>query len=128
MSHTPAIPKCDAFPSFFLKAIALFFLAFVGFSAMTHAAPGRPVARAELAKALAFYRTITRIRVRFQETKILKEMNLKLPSEGNLVVTRPNSVRWEVVKPSPLVVFLDDKHVEIISGSGPGEKKESYSF
>jgi len=85
----------------------------------------RPVTKTELADKLAYYRSIQVLHTKFHETKTLKGMNIKIKSDGNLTVQRPNKVIWEVVQPSPITVILDNQNVKILDGSG---KTETYQM
>ena len=98
-------------------------------SSVTHAAVTKtPVDKVRLEKTLKFYRGISVLKVSFKEVKTLQNLSLKLYSEGNLTVKPPDRVIWEVTKPSPLKVSLEQKAVEIVSGTGTAKQTQSFSM
>jgi hypothetical protein len=83
------------------------------------AAPSpRNVSVDDLKKALTLYHSISRLDVDFQQTKTLKDMDLKLKSEGHLTLSLPQRVEWKILKPTPLTVELEKDKITIHSGSG----------
>jgi hypothetical protein len=108
-----------------LRFFPTFFLLFCAASAGT----GRPVEETELASRLKFYESIQRLVAKFHETKTIKNMSLKLESDGELTIdrskARPNLVIWKVTRPSPLTVSLTQGKLDIVGADG---KAESYSM
>lgn len=110
----------------FVIGIGLAFLSCTpGFGA---AAPG--ITRDQLAQELRYYQKIATLHTRFHETKTLKDMGMKLESDGELTVVRPtgtqaSKVTWKVVHPSPLTVILEEGKLQIQAGDG---KSENYSL
>ena len=100
-------------------------------SQTSSAAASRPVTREELAKQLTYYQSISELNAKFTETKTLKDMALKLESDGELTVVRPvagtthSQVVWRVIHPSALTVTLSEGSVKIVSGDG---KTENYAI
>lgn len=86
------------------------------------------VDKTQLEKALKFYQNISSLKVTFKQVKTLQGLNLKLYSDGNLSVKRPDYVAWEITKPSPLKLTLDKKAVEIVSGSGEDKNVQTFSL
>jgi hypothetical protein len=99
-------------------------------SASSHAlsADRKPMGREALVSVLAYYRDIRSLKTHFQETKTLKDMKSPLLSEGNLTITRPDRVVWEVIKPSRTLVELDRQGIRIKSGEGKDQKEETFGF
>jgi len=76
------------------------------------------VAKPELEKALAFYQSIKKLEVDFKQTKILKDIQLELTSEGHMTMILPDHVQWKILKPEPMTVDLDQQKITIHSSSG----------
>lgn len=76
-----------------------------------------PVEPAKLQKILNFYKSISSMEVDFKQTKTLKDIDLKLQSEGTLKVVPPKFVQWKILKPEPLTVELEDQKITIQSSS-----------
>src|SRR5262249_12941820 len=95
---------------------------YLGFVALAWALVAQPVnaARtldsAQLGEALKFYQSMAEINVSFEETKHLKDMGLDLKSNGRLRVVRPDQVEWEILNPSHLLLKINKKTIEMISG------------
>lgn len=53
--------------------------------------------------------------VPFKQVKMLKDLQLKLESEGFLKVHLPNKVEWKVTKPQPLELTLEENRITIRS-------------
>jgi len=85
----------------------------------------KPVDLATLQKALKSYQSIDRLDVDFKQTKILKDINLELKSEGHLTVKAPDQVEWKIVKPEPLTVTLEQQKVTVKSSSGTQSYQQS---
>lgn len=64
-------------------------------------------ASADLKTALKKYQNVESLTVGFEQMKILKDMDFRLKSEGQMSVTPPNHIIWEVRKPAPLKFELD---------------------
>lgn len=101
----------------------LYALSHLALSAEPHA-----LTLAELSTVLGKYRSISVLRVNFTQTKILKDMDLKLVSHGKLTVVRPAKVIWEIKDPSPLTVTFDQSDLQIQSGTGSTQKTEHYQI
>jgi outer membrane lipoprotein-sorting protein len=82
------------------------------------AAAETPVDLQTLQKALKSYQSIDRLDVDFKQTKILKDINLELKSEGHLTVKAPDQVEWKILKPEPMTVTLEQQKITIKSASG----------
>jgi outer membrane lipoprotein-sorting protein len=75
-----------------------------------------------------FYRKFSRydkfssLKTTFIQKKIIPDLNVQLEAEGTLSVKRPDTVVWEITKPSELKVLLDKNNLSIVSET----KKESW--
>jgi hypothetical protein len=77
----------------------------------------------ELFQALHRYQHLNRLKVDFNEKKILKSIGTILDSTGRLSVTRnPKVIIWEILKPSPVRVKLSNDEMQITTA--PGSKTE----
>lgn len=85
-------------------------------------ATGRPAAQSvsseALSKVLNAYQNISHLEVDFQQTKKLKDIDLKLESSGILKVDPPHGVLWRVIKPNPVMVTLSQQTIVIQTASG----------
>jgi outer membrane lipoprotein-sorting protein len=45
-------------------------------------------------------------------------MNVRLKSKGRLTVEKPNKVLWQITEPSNMTVKIDDKNLEMTTGTG----------
>ena len=86
---------------------------------------GNPVTVAELQNALAKYQAIENLEVDFKQTKILKDIQLQLKSEGHLSLSPPGRVEWKILRPQPLSVILVDQKVTMKSASGTEEYSQA---
>src|SRR5438552_4194866 len=77
-----------------------------------------PLSEAELALKLRQYQSISTLKASFKQTKTLKDMGVVIKSEGHFTVTRPRQVVWEVVKPSSVLITMNEKQVIIRTGKG----------
>lgn len=77
-----------------------------------------PVTLKELKRVLAYYQSIEQLDVDFKQTKILKDINMKLESEGHLTLKFPDRVEWKVTKPQAMLVELENQKIKITSASG----------
>ena len=77
------------------------------------------------------YQKLKSLEVSFEQTKILKDMQIELKSSGVLKLEPPNKVEWKITKPQPLTVRLDKDRIAITSdgktetfktGEGPTAK------
>lgn len=94
------------------STVLLFALpAFVG-------AASTSVTKPELEKALGFYQSIKRLEVDFKQTKILKDIQLELKSEGHMTMILPDHVQWKILKPEPMTVDLEQQKITIRSSAG----------
>jgi len=94
-----------------------------------------PVAPAELKTALAKYQAMASLEVPFKQIKTLKDIQLRLESEGILKVQLPNRVEWKVLKPQPLEMVLEQDKVTVKSDgkedtfrASEGSAKDQRSF
>lgn len=87
-------------------------------------ATAAPLAPKEVAGKLALYESIATLRSRFRQTKLLKDVNLKLDSEGELTLVRPDKVTWAIRKPARMEVSLDGRTVTLTSA----DKSETYTL
>lgn len=86
---------------------------------VAHAADGTPVREAELADKLRFYASIASLEADFHQVKDLKDMGMRMKSEGRFRLEPPSgAVVWEVRKPAHVKVELDAKGIRITSGDG----------
>ncbi len=74
-----------------------------------------PVGKAELQRVLGKYQAMSSLEVSFKQTKTLKDIQLKLESEGVLKVQLPNTVEWKIQKPQPLEMLLDKDVIKLKS-------------
>ena len=74
-----------------------------------------PVDSAQLKRALAKYQAMSSLEVPFKQTKTLKDIQMKLESEGLLKVQLPNKVEWKITKPQALEMTLDQDRITIQS-------------
>lgn len=81
-------------------------------------ASANALTRAELADKLKTYGSFSSLDVDFHQIKTLSEMGVRIESEGRLSLTRPSRIRWEITKPSPVVVKLDEHEIRIEIGKG----------
>ena len=91
--------------------LALYF----SFIQMVLAGDLKPMGEAELALKLRQYQSISALEATFKQTKTIRKMDVFINSEGHFKVTRPRNLVWQVVKPSPVVVSMDDNQVKIVS-------------
>lgn len=113
---------------FFLVLIAILLQTQTG---QTEPAPktGRVVTEKELADSLRMYQSIASLDVTFKQTKILKNLDLQLKSEGRLQIFRTqHRIIWQIFKPSPVVVQLDQKEIRIESGVGKDLQKQVFKI
>ena len=82
------------------------------------AASESPVTETQLAEKLRFYATIGTLEADFHQVKDLKELGMKMTSEGRLILKRTDSVIWEVTKPARVKVELGTTGIRITSGEG----------
>lgn len=82
--------------------------------------PGRGCGTPEqcFARMLAAQRDVRAIHARFRQTKYVAMLEEPLVSEGRFTFRRPDEVRWEMVKPEPMVV---DIHGGELRAGPPGE-------
>lgn len=71
----------------------------------------------QLQRALAFYQSIKHLEVDFKQTKILKDLNLRLASEGHLTLALPDRVIWKIEKPQSMSVDLNQEKITIQSST-----------
>lgn len=76
------------------------------------------MAPAELKKALALYQSIEKLQARFHQTKTLKDLNVRLQSEGELTLAKPDTVIWDVRKPSPMKMELTAGEARLTTATG----------
>gem|GEM_PF-6503089 len=96
-----------------MKIILLLFQCML--SSALSAPAATPVDVNQLKKALAKYHAMATLEVPFKQTKTLKDIQLKLESEGVLKVQLPNRVEWKVNKPQALDMVLEQDKVTLKS-------------
>jgi outer membrane lipoprotein-sorting protein len=89
---------------------------------LAFSANGALLASGNLKTALAKYQNIERLDVTFEQTKTLKDMDLKIKSSGNLTLVPPGKVEWNVIKPQPLFVTLEPGKITVTADG----KTETY--
>lgn len=105
----------NAMESICLRWVLAMFLVAVGACSVASAAA---VSKEQFAEKLHLYASIKRLEVSFTQVKILKELDVRLASEGRFILNRPEKVIWEISKPSPVRVTIDRSAMRIESGSG----------
>ena len=108
------------YPSATRSARGVFLVAvLLGLSSPARAAgSSTPVTRDQLKAGLRAYDSISKLEASFEQTKTIKEIGVVIKSEGRLTLSRPGKVVWEVTRPSPVKVILDEKEIRMESGSG----------
>lgn len=81
-----------------------------------------PVSVGELKSALKRYQSMESLEVPFKQIKSLTDLNLELRSEGRLTLTLPDRVLWEILKPQPTTVLLEQDKITLDSNG----KKETF--
>jgi len=94
-------------------------------SVICSVAEAAEVPLAELKARLSYYSHIKSFEVAFQQVKFIKSLNVHLRSKGVLTVEKPHTVFWKIVEPSPLLVRIDDKKLELTNGSGTNVEKQT---
>ncbi len=87
-----------------------------------------PLNTEELSKKLQFYTPIETLQATFKQTKHLKEMGMKLESEGELKVHRPDRVVWQITKPGRVQLTLQGSDVILETGEGKEYKVDRFSL
>lgn len=77
----------------------------------------QPVTVEDLRSALKKYQGMTNLEVDFKQIKTLKDMDIKVESEGHMSIEMPDLVRWQMTKPSSMKVELNRDHITIESAS-----------
>lgn len=72
----------------------------------------------ELQSRLRLYKGYRGFETKFNQVKFIKSMNVRLKSKGILTVQKPHKVLWQITEPSKMTVKIDDKRLEMTSGSG----------
>lgn len=85
-----------------------------------------PISEQTLAEKLKAYASISSLEVDFKQTKTLRDMGLQLKSEGHLKIKRPDHLIWEITKPSPISVSLNQKEILIRSGKGADAQTQTF--
>ncbi len=80
----------------------------------------------ELAQVLEKYRDISSLESRFTQVKKLVDTNIKLKSEGRLKLNSPDTIVWQIDKPSKLVVTMKSKEIQIVSGEGVDQTTQTF--
>ncbi len=95
------------------------------FTAPLHAesAP-QPVTEQELSQKLRLYRSIHTLEVSFTQKKVIKDIDVRLTSEGRFKIIRPEKIIWEITKPSPVKVTFDKAEIRIESGAGASQHSQ----
>jgi outer membrane lipoprotein-sorting protein len=83
------------------------------------AAPAtKEVQLSELQSRLRLYTGYKAFETKFNQVKFIKSMNVHLKSKGRLTVEKPNKVLWQITEPSLMTVKIDDKNLEMTTGTG----------
>ena len=92
------------------------------FAAAARAEPApQAITQQELSQKLRLYESIHTLEVSFTQTKVIKDIDVKLTSEGRFKIIRPEKIIWEITKPSAVKVTLDKAEIRIESGAGAGQ-------
>jgi outer membrane lipoprotein-sorting protein len=74
----------------------------------------------------------TRLEGQFKQTKNLKELDLEIKTEGDFKVLRPTETAsvfyWNILKPKPSHICIDEVGILIDSADGNPEKKKNLKF
>ncbi len=84
------------------------------------------VSEAKLEKALEKYRDIVTLESKFTQIKKLVDTEITLKSEGQLKVIAPDTIVWQIDKPSRIVVTLRTKEIQIESGEGSSKSIQKF--
>src|SRR5688572_2724681 len=76
-----------------------------------------PISAGELARELAFYKTVARLEASFTQTKRLKDLEMNLKSRGTLKFFPPDRVEWLIFSPSRVKVVFDREEMRVESGA-----------
>jgi outer membrane lipoprotein-sorting protein len=79
----------------------------------------KALSEGELAQKLRQYQSILSLEATFKQTKTLRKMDVHINSEGHFKVTRPRTFLWQVTKPSPISISMDDQQVKIVTNGEP---------
>ncbi len=80
------------------------------------------LAETEFATILGKYQQFSRMDVHFSQIKTLTDLGLKLPSEGQLTIIRPDTVIWQINKPDTLKMVINSKEISMQSGKEAAQK------
>ncbi|MGE4130723.1 MAG: outer membrane lipoprotein carrier protein LolA [Bdellovibrionales bacterium] len=72
-----------------------------------------PLTRADLDQTLKKYQKVHTLEVDFKQVKELRDLDMKLVSTGHLTVRPPDFMKWEVVKPSPLIFTMEGEKIRL---------------
>lgn len=99
------------------------------FFAVAHGREHLPVVeKPELERLLTGYVKLQKLDSAFVQKKTIKELKLDLISHGRLVVEKPHSIVWTVVKPSFLEVKIDDKNIQMTTLKGTLRQTQTVSL
>jgi hypothetical protein len=93
----------------------------------TAVSAGQPVPVEDLRAALKKYQGLATMEVGFKQTKILKDMDFKVESEGHMSITMPDLVVWQMTKPSAMKVELNKDQIRMDS-AGQTNKVDTNSI
>jgi len=91
-------------------------------------AQGIELSSSQIQDQLKVYSSLDSFRTHFKQTKRLKGLNLELKSEGVLTVRRPREIVWEVSKPSPLTLKMNENQLTLIQQGDEGKKEQKWTL
>ena len=100
----------------------LFFAVLIGLAQIARGDSG-VLTEAQLSQKLRQYQSIVSVEAPFKQIKTIKDMGLEIKSEGIFSLKRPRQVRWEILKPSPVLISMNDREIVLKTGT----KKESHT-
>lgn len=83
------------------------------FSAPGFAPENQALSEAEFSSILHRYQSFSSLKTSFTQIKTITDLGIQLKSEGTLSINRPSTVIWQVLKPGPLTVTINDKQVSM---------------
>jgi outer membrane lipoprotein-sorting protein len=87
---------------------------------------GKALSAEDFNRKFSWYQKFSSLKTSFIQKKTIPGLNVHLDAEGTLSVTRPDTVIWEITRPSELKVLLDKNNLSLVSGSGKDRQVESW--
>ena len=84
------------------------------------------VSEIELSKVLEKYRDIATLDSKFTQIKKLVDADIQLKSEGHLKLTAPDTIVWQVDKPSKMIVTMKAQEVQIVTGESSSQTTQTF--